>query len=64
MCHDRPWKDWIRICKLKFERSYYFVPKQAKERSETLSTQIVWKYTWTADQVRSLKRSDKQDGLS
>ena len=23
----------------------------------------MWKYTWTADQVRSLKRSDKQDGL-
>ena len=23
----------------------------------------MWKYTWTADQVRSLKRSDKQDEL-
>ena len=23
----------------------------------------MWKYTWTADQVRSFKRSDKQDGL-
>ena len=45
------------------EAELLFCPKTSEGEIRNISTQIVWKYTCVADQVRSLERSDEQGEL-